>query len=96
MVKKLAPSERCPDGTVDNVVCVLASAGSAVRRSRGTAGATGTGGTYSYAQAEEIANARADRAEKAALASYFKQQGMSEAEITAAIHLFQCRHHRRQ
>ncbi|MCM1439822.1 MAG: hypothetical protein NC131_11575 [Roseburia sp.] len=45
----------------------------------------GTGGTYSYAQAEEIANARADRAEKAALASYFKQQGMSEAEITAAI-----------
>lgn len=50
-----------------------------------TAGATGTGGTYSYEQAEEIANARADRAEKAALASYFKQQGMSEAEITAAI-----------
>ena len=34
-----------------------------------TAGATGTGGTYSYEQAEEIANARADRAEKAALAS---------------------------
>ena len=52
---------------------------------KATAGATGTGGTYSYAQAEEIANARADRAEKAALASYFKQQGMSEAEITAAI-----------
>lgn len=43
------------------------------------------GATYSYEQAEEIANARAERAEKAALASYFKQQGMSEAEITAAI-----------
>ncbi len=43
------------------------------------------GATYSYEQAEEIANARADRAEKAALASYFKQQGMSEEEVTAAL-----------
>jgi len=49
------------------------------------AGGTGTGGGYSFEQAEEIVNARADRATKAALASYFKQQGMSEAEITAAI-----------
>lgn len=44
-----------------------------------------SGATYSYEQAEEIANARADRAEKAALASYFKQQGMSEEEVTAAL-----------
>lgn len=43
------------------------------------------GGSYSYEQAEEIAQARADRAEKAALSSYFKQQGMSEDEITQAI-----------
>ncbi len=51
---------------------------------KATAGATATGG-YSFEQAEEIAEARADRASKAALASYFKQQGMSEEEITAAI-----------
>ena len=51
---------------------------------KGNAGGTGTGG-YSFEQAEEIADARAERASKAALASYFKQQGMSEEEITAAI-----------
>lgn len=50
----------------------------------GSAGSNG-GGTYSFAQAEEIANARASRAEKAALAAYFKQQGMSEDEVTKAI-----------
>jgi len=38
------------------------------------AGTTGSGGGYSFEQAEEIANARAERASKAALASYFKQQ----------------------
>lgn len=42
-------------------------------------------GGYSYAQAEEIATARAQKAERAALASYFKQQGMSEDEVTKAI-----------
>lgn len=51
---------------------------------KGNAGGTGTGG-YSFEQAEEIADARAERASKAALASYFKQQGMSEEKITAAI-----------
>ena len=51
---------------------------------KGNAGGTGTGG-YSFEQAEEIADARAERASKATLASYFKQQGMSEEEITAAI-----------
>ena len=45
----------------------------------------GNGGSYSFEQAEEIANARASRAEKAALASYFKQQGMSEEEVSQAI-----------
>lgn len=48
-------------------------------------GGNGSTGGYSFQQAEEIANARAERAEKAALASYFKQQGMSEEEITQAI-----------
>lgn len=43
------------------------------------------GATYSYEQAEQIAQARADRAEKAALADFFKRQGMSEDEVTAAL-----------
>lgn len=41
--------------------------------------------TYSYEQAEQIAEARADRATKAALADYFKKQGMSEDEATAVL-----------
>ena len=47
---------------------------------------TGTTGTerhetgYSFEQAEEIATARAERATKAALSSYFRQQGMTEEE----------------
>ena len=36
-------------------------------------------------QAEEIANARAHRAEQAALKSYFQQQGMTEDEVKAAL-----------
>lgn len=53
----------------------------------GNAGNNGgnNGGSYSFQQAEEIANARAQRAEKAALASYFKQQGLSEEQINQAI-----------
>lgn len=65
----------------------------------GTGGGTGTGtagngngsqnnaggAAYSYEQAEQIAEARADRATKAALADYFKKQGMSEDEVTAAL-----------
>ncbi|MCB7321097.1 hypothetical protein [Lacrimispora sp. 210928-DFI.3.58] len=43
------------------------------------------GGTYSFEQAEEIANARAERAEKAALRSYFQQQGMTEEEVRTAL-----------
>lgn len=49
---------------------------------------TGTAGnqaTFSYAQAEEIARARADRAERSALKSYFQQQGMSEDQVAQAI-----------
>lgn len=52
----------------------------------GNGGQSNAGGaTYSYEQAEQIAQARADRAEKAALADFFKRQGMSEDEVTAAL-----------
>lgn len=54
----------------------------------GAAAGAGTGtqnGTYTYQQAEEIATARADRAEKAALKSFFQQQGMSESEVQQAM-----------
>lgn len=50
-----------------------------------------TGATYSYEQAEEIANARADKASRAALANYFRSQGMTEDEITAAINDFKAK-----
>lgn len=52
---------------------------------QGNAGETGNQATYSYAQAEEIAQARAERAERSALKSYFQQQGMSEDQVTQAI-----------
>lgn len=42
-------------------------------------------GSYSFEQAEEIADARAERASKAALKSYFQQQGMSEQEVEQAL-----------
>ena len=42
-------------------------------------------GTYSFQQAEEIANARAERASKAALKSYFQQQGMTEEQVRQAL-----------
>lgn len=51
----------------------------------GNGGQKHAGATYSFEQAEEIANARAERATKAALSSYFKQQGMSEEEVKAAL-----------
>ena len=51
----------------------------------GQGGSAGNSLTYSYEQAEQIANARAQHATNAALANYFKQQGMSEEEVTAAI-----------
>ena len=55
--------------------------------SQGNAGNNGGNGgaTFSFQQAEEIANARATRAERAALASYFQQQGLSEDQISQAI-----------
>lgn len=62
-------------------------AGPAGNGNGGQANAGGAPGsaTYSYEQAEQIAEARADRATKAALSDYFKRQGMSEEEVTAAL-----------
>lgn len=63
----------------------------------GGTGSGGQGGTgengggshgnagYTYDQVNEIASARAEKAERAALAGFFRKQGMSEDEITAAI-----------
>ncbi len=62
-----------------------AQGGAAGTGNGGQASTGNNGGGYSFQQAEEIANARAERAEKAALSSYFKQQGMSEEEISQAI-----------
>ena len=59
------------------------------------AGAHGSG-TYTYEQAEEIASARADKAERAALANYFRSQGMTEDEVTQAIRDFKEQKARRQ
>lgn len=59
------------------------------------AGAHGSG-TYTYEQAEEIASARASKAERTALANYFRSQGMSEAEVTQAIHDFKEQRAKRQ
>ena len=62
-----------------------AGAGNGGQVSAGSAsGAQGTG-TYTYEQLEEIASARADKSERAALANFFRNQGMSEAEVTQAI-----------
>lgn len=68
------------------------SAGQGDGAGNGDGGHTGNAGaTYSYEQAEEIANARAGKAERAALANYFRRQGMTEEEITTAISDFKAK-----
>lgn len=55
----------------------------------GTGGAkSGSQAAYSFEQAEEIANSRAEKASRAALADFYRKQGLSEAEITTAIQDF--------
>lgn len=55
----------------------------------GTPGGTEKGGTgMNFAQIEEFANARAERATKAALKDYFSKQGMSEDEVNSAIEAY--------
>ncbi|MEJ8735100.1 hypothetical protein [Mediterraneibacter sp. ICN-202921] len=58
-------------------------------------GAQGSG-TYTYEQAEEIASARASKAERTALADFFRKQGMTEDEVTQAIHDFKTQKAARQ
>lgn len=50
-------------------------------------GSGGQGGnaTYTYEQLEEIASARASKAERSAMANYLRGKGLSEDEITEAI-----------
>ena len=51
----------------------------------GTGSSQNNTASYTYDQLEEIANARVNKAERNALADFFRKQGMSEQEITSAI-----------
>ena len=66
-----------------------AQEGQADNGGQGSSGGNGSQGnagtTYTYQQAEEIATARAQRAEQAALKSFFQQQGMSDTEVQQAL-----------
>ena len=65
----------------------------------GGAGGEGAGGGnggqekagYTFEQAEEIANSRAEKASRAALADFYRKQGLSEEEITTAINDFKAK-----
>lgn len=65
----------------------------------GGAGGEGAGGGnggqgkagYTFEQAEEIANSRAEKATRAALADFYRKQGLSEEEITTAINDFKAK-----
>lgn len=46
---------------------------------------TANAGNYTYEQLDEIANSRAEKASRAALADFFRKQGMTEDEVTSAI-----------
>lgn len=75
------------DGGGDGAGAGNAGAGTAGNGngSQGNAGGVSGSATYSYEQAEQIAEARAEHASRAALAKYFESQGMTQDEITAAI-----------
>lgn len=73
------------DGGESGTGAAGAGAGTAGNGNGSQGNAGNATATYSYEQAEQIAQARADRAEKAALADFFKRQGMSEDEVTAAL-----------
>lgn len=53
----------------------------------GSGSQTGNAG-YTYEQLEEVASARANKAERAAIANYLRGKGMSEDDITTAINDF--------
>lgn len=57
------------------------------------AGSGNQGGNagYTYEQLEEVASARANKAERAAIANYLRNKGMSEEDITTAIDDFKAK-----
>lgn len=65
-----------------------AGTGNSGKGSTGSTSGASNSGTYTYEQLEEIASARASKAEHAALASFFHGQGMTEEEVTEAITRF--------
>lgn len=65
-----------------------ARTGNGGQGSVGGASGASNSGTYTYEQLEEIASARASKSERAALASFFRNQGMTESEVTQAINNF--------
>lgn len=65
-----------------------AGTGSSGQGSAGGASGASNSGTYTYEQLEEIASARANKSERAALANFFRNQGMTETEVTNAIATF--------
>ena len=65
-----------------------AGTGNGGGESAGSTSGASNSGTYTYEQLEEIASARASKSERAALASFFRGQGMTEEEVTEAITRF--------
>lgn len=65
-----------------------AGTGNGGGESAGSTSGASNSGTYTYEQLEEIASARASKSERAALASFFRGQGMTEGEVTEAITRF--------
>ena len=65
-----------------------AGAGNGGQGSAGGSSWSHGNGAYTYEQLEEIASARAEKSERAALANFFRSQGMTEAEVTQAISAF--------
>lgn len=59
-----------------------AGTGNSGRESAGSTSGASNSRTYTYEQLEEIASARASKSERAALASFFRGQGMTEEEVT--------------
>lgn len=85
MKKKFFDLQLFTDGGGDGAGAGSGTAGNGNGGQSGSAGGTSGGATYSYEQAEQIAEARAEHASRAALAKYFESQGMTQDEITAAI-----------
>lgn len=65
-----------------------AGAGNGGQGSAGGSSGSHGNGAYTYEQLEEIASARAEKSERAALANFFRSQGMTEVEVTQAISAF--------